>query len=223
VIGASARFRVGFARFRAEALIMGSGRLRWRRAPSGQARPARAAARRGRRGSPVKGRAAIAPATPKAPLTGEGRPRTMRGATGGPRGCRVLDVIFGHQDLSNSRAPRARTIPARPPRPGGAGRAGATRRPAMRRRPAQWTCPPPMTGTLRRARDRRLEERPTCVGAVPHAMRSAANWEPEEREAGLSVPSGVRCRGPAARSGDPAGDRRLLPAHPPVSLSRPPE
>src|SRR5690606_3551674 len=47
---------------------------------------------RGRRDSPVKGRAAIAPATPSGALTCEGQPRTLRGATrrpGLPPHCRI--------------------------------------------------------------------------------------------------------------------------------------
>jgi hypothetical protein len=89
------------ARFRAEARSGPGDRLRWRRAPEGQA-PAcpRCTARRGRRGSEVKGRAAIAQRR-EAPLSSEGRPRTMRGATVGP----------GHR--------RHRFQPPRPPRRGG--------------------------------------------------------------------------------------------------------
>jgi hypothetical protein len=57
-------------------------RLRWRRAPIWAGLwPARASAQRGRRGSRVKGREAIAKRR-GAPLSREGRPRTLRGATG---------------------------------------------------------------------------------------------------------------------------------------------
>ena len=102
VSGDSCAFRVALT-VSVEALIVSvRPGLRWRRAPEGQTcgLPALLALR-GRRGSEVKGRAAIAKRR-AAPLSSEGRPRTMRGATGDP-------YKGGHE------RPVAATRPAPPP------------------------------------------------------------------------------------------------------------
>jgi hypothetical protein len=80
LVGASARSRVGFARFRAEALIMPPGPPSVApRTPLGRPPACPRCCPEGRRGSPVEGRRATPPL-----MTGEGWPRTLRGATEGP-------------------------------------------------------------------------------------------------------------------------------------------